>query len=329
MQALTVCTGSRTESANLLAPVATAESTSESLKLPCDKTSGPPRHDSPMDRIIKDVRTRAGDNCIGRALRPMPEMALKLGEPAFHYPSVDTTMRLAADRAREGCPEGTIVTAACQTAGRGRLGRSWLSKPGLGLYLSIVLRPSCRPDDAPMLTLVAGLGVCEALQRVAGVQCDIRWPNDILIRERKCCGILVEMEASDGRVDHVIAGVGINLNHREFPRGLRSEATSLRIETGRDWTRESVLRPVLDSIGACYELRQTEGDGPILAAFQHASSYAFGRRVVIEAGKEAGAEPRRGVTAGLDSKGLLLVRSDDGSVAPVLAGSVRPDPSTI
>lgn len=238
-------------------------------------------------------------------------------------------MRLAADRAREGSPEGTIVTADCQTAGRGRLGRNWLSQPGLGLYLSIVLRPSCRPDDAPMLTLVAGLGVYEALQRVAGVKCDIRWPNDILIRDRKCCGILVEMEARGGRVDFVIAGIGINLNHRQLPLDLRSEATSLRIETGRKWNRESVLRPVLDSVGACYKLRQSEGDGPILEAFQQASSYAFGRRVVIEAGPETSVAPLRGVTAGLDSKGLLLIRSDDGTVAPVLAGSVRPDPSTI
>ena len=144
-------------------------------------------------------------------------MACKLGRPAFHYARADTTMRLAAERARDGCPEGTIVTADLQTAGRGRLGRTWISEAGQGLYLSLVLRPSCTPDAAPLLTLVAGLGVKDALERLAGVQCDIRWPNDILIRERKCGGILVEMDAHRGQVDHVIVGIGINLNHLEFP----------------------------------------------------------------------------------------------------------------
>ncbi len=256
-------------------------------------------------------------------------MVRKLGHPAFHYSSVDTTMRRAAEHAREGCPEGTIVTADLQTAGRGRLGRSWVSEAGQGLYLSVVLRPTCRPDAAPLLALVAGLGVKDALEREAGVQCDIRWPNDILIRERKCCGILVEMDADSGRVDHVIVGIGINLNHLEFPSELADTATSLRIETGHAWATEAVLGPVLESLGACYELHRSEGVQPILGAFQQASSYAFGRRVIVEGLPQGAVGPRRGVTAGIDAKGQLLLRSDDGIVAPVQAGSVRPDPVTI
>ena len=256
-------------------------------------------------------------------------MVRKLGRPAFHYPSADTTMRLAAEHARDGCPEGTIVTADLQTAGRGRLGRTWVSEPGLGLYLSLVLRPTCLPDAAPLLTLVAGLGVKEALERVAGVQCDIRWPNDILIRERKCCGILVEMEAEHARVNHVIVGIGINLNHSKFPPELGDTATSLRIETGRRWSGAAILGPVLESLEVCYEQYQAKGAGPILESFQQASSYAFGRRVIVEGLAKDLAAPARGVTAGLDGRGLLLLRSDDGTVAPILAGSVRPDPVTM
>lgn len=256
-------------------------------------------------------------------------MASRFGNPARHYRSVDTTMQVAADLARQGCPEGTIVTADEQTAGRGRLGRSWLSRPGLGLYLSLVLRPPVQPHAAPVLTLVAGLAVKEALEGLTGLRCDIRWPNDILVNERKCCGILVEMEAERQRVDHVIVGIGSNLNHAEFPPDLGDSATSLRIETGRDWSREEVLSPVLRSLESLYDLYLDGGSAPVLEAFQAASSYARGRRVVIDGVPEDGSVPARGVTAGLNDHGLLLLEDATGEVVPIVAGSVRPETGRI
>lgn len=252
-----------------------------------------------------------------------------LGEPAFHYRTVDTTMRVASEWARSGCPEGTVVTADQQTQGRGRLGRDWISQPNQGLYLSLVLRPTCRPGEAPLLTLAVGLGVHEALEEVARVSCDIRWPNDILIRERKCCGILVEMETEKSAASHVIVGIGLNLNHEEFPAKLASTATSLRIETKRPWSREEVQAPLLEAVGRAYDLYLDRGPQPILEAFRQASSYAAGRRVVIE---DVPGEPniaRRGVTAGLDASGFLLLRDCRGQVAPIVAGSVRPDRGTM
>ena len=252
-------------------------------------------------------------------------MASQFGQPTHHYASIGTTMRVAADLAQQGCPEGTTVTADEQTAGRGRLGRSWVSQAGLGLYLSLVLRPPIRPHAAPILTLVAGVGVKEGLEGLTGLHCDIRWPNDILVNERKCCGILVEMEAEQQRVAHVIVGIGINLNHEEFPPDLGNTATSLRIETGKSWSREQVLDPVLRSLESCYDLYLHEGSEPVLEAFQAASSYARGRRVVIEGGPEDGSVPVRGVTAGLNEHGLLMLEDASGKVAPVVAGSVRPD----
>ena len=256
-------------------------------------------------------------------------MARRFGHPTYHYTCIDTTMRVATERARSGCPEGTVVTADQQTGGRGRHGRDWYSERGLGLYLSLVLRPACSPKSTPLLTLVAGLGVKEALERTTGVGCDIRWPNDILIRERKCCGILVEMEASRGAVDHVIVGIGINLNQLEFPADFAATATSLRIETGRDWTRTSILDPLLDSLESCYGLLASRGPRPIIEAFQQASSYARGRRVVIEGLPDGASGPTRGVTAGLSPAGLLLLEDGHGVVTPVLAGSVRPDVGTM
>ncbi len=238
-------------------------------------------------------------------------------------------MRRAAELARDGSPEGTIVTADSQSAGRGRLGRNWISEPGLGLYLSLVLRPDCQADAAPVLTLIAGLGVKETLERAAGVRCDLRWPNDILVGEKKCCGILVEMETEQQRVAHVIVGIGINLNHLAFPPELTEIATSLRIETGREWSREDLLDPLMDSLESCYELHRMRGNDPILDAFHQESSFAIGRRVVVEGLPADAAGPLRGVTAGLDSRGMLLLRTADGTVAPILAGSVRADPCTM
>lgn len=256
-------------------------------------------------------------------------MPCKLGQPRYHYGSVDSTMRVAAERARSGCPEGTVVTASQQTGGRGRHGRAWHSERSLGLYLSLVLRPECSTGTAPVLTLAAGLGVKDALERTAGVACDIRWPNDILVRERKCCGILVEMEAAHGAVDHVVVGIGINLNHLHFPPDLLGSATSLRMETGTDWTPDSILGPLLESLESCFDLFASKGPDAIVEAFQHASTYARGRRVIIEGLPDGASGPTRGVTAGLSRSGLLLLEDEDGLVSPVLAGSVRPDVGTM
>ena len=159
-------------------------------------------------------------------------MSRRFGKPAYHFEETDTTMREAAELARNGCPEGAIVTAARQTAGRGRLGRRWLSEPDGGLYLSLVLRPDVAPGAAPLLTLVAGLGAAEAVRAATGLDCDIRWPNDIMIRGRKCAGILVEMETREERVTHAVVGIGLNLNYREFGADLADSATSLLLETG-------------------------------------------------------------------------------------------------
>ncbi len=257
-------------------------------------------------------------------------MSRRLGEPAFHYAQVDTTMRLAAQHGREGCPHGTIVTADSQSDGRGRqAGRIWQSEPGLGLYLSLVLRPTCRPDQFPILGLVAGLAAKDAVQRIAGVACDLRWPNDVLIRERKCCGILAELFAESAGAWFVVVGIGINLNHTQFAQEIADTATSLRIETGRDWARESMLEILLESLECCYDLFVSRGPEPILAAFQQASSYVFGRQVVIEGVPDDVPGPVRGVTAGLSASGELLLRTEDGALSPVRAGSVRADRGTM
>jgi BirA family biotin operon repressor/biotin-[acetyl-CoA-carboxylase] ligase len=244
----------------------------------------------------------------------------KLGQPRFHFPSIDTTMREAARRANEGAPEGTLVTADEQTAGRGRFGRAWASEAGVGLYFSLVLRPPVAPASSAALTLACGLGVARGIGDAAGVVCDIRWPNDVMLGGKKLAGILVEMTAEADRLRHVVAGVGVNVNQERVPEDLAETATSLRIETGCEYLRDAVLEAVLRRLDDYYRMFCERGPAPVIEAFTRASSYAKGKRVVIE----GAGRPLEGVTAGLDSKGQLLLRTTEGKIEPILAGSVRP-----
>ena len=229
-------------------------------------------------------------------------------------------MREAAERAEAGSPEGTLVTADEQTIGRGRLGREWHSPARSGLYFSLVLRPPVAAAQAMSITLACGLGVARGIGRACGRQADIRWPNDVLLGGKKCCGILVDLAANGERARYVIVGVGVNVNQQSFPEDIENIATSLHRETGCEWARDVVLESILAELEKYYDMFLVRGPGAIVDAFTRASSYAQGRRVEVQ----SAAQSIRGVTTGLDERGILLVRQDDGVVVPVLAGGVRP-----
>ncbi len=224
-------------------------------------------------------------------------------------------MREAAALAAEGCPHGTAVVADEQTAGIGRHGHSWHSEPGAGLYVSIVLRLPLPPDSLPIVTLALGLAAAEAIAEVSGLACDIRWPNDIMIADRKAAGILVQL------VDHAaIAGIGINVNHPRFPPDLADQATSLLLASGRAQDRENLLTCLLTSVDRVCDILTSGGRAAILKMFSDASSYASGKRVQVDLGDRT----LHGVTAGVNNAGFLLVRRPDGAVETVIAGGVRP-----
>ena len=207
-----------------------------------------------------------------------------------------------------GHPEGTVIVAKEQTAGQGRLGRDWHSERGAGLYFSIVLDVK---ELAPVVTLALGLAVQDAIQTVADVPCDLRWPNDVLIGEKKCVGILVQLHETQ-----VIAGIGVNVNQATFPAELAETATSLRIATGRSHSNEALLDRLLDSIDTYLALLNAQGADAILRLFTEASSYARGRRVVVDGVK--------GTTDGLDESGFLWLRTESGNRRLITAGGVRP-----
>ena len=226
-----------------------------------------------------------------------------------------TTMEEAARELAAGCAHGAVVGADEQSAGQGRQGRSWHSEAENGLYVSIVLRPSFRIGEFPAFTLAMGLAAREAIETACGVPCDLRWPNDILAGNKKCAGILLQLEG-----EAAIAGFGINVNHAAFPAGLEPTATSLYLEIGRRHSREDLLIGLLRAVDHYCDLMAREGAEPILRLFAQASSYTSGRRVVVES--EEGT--RSGVTAGLDAHGYLLLRQDNGVITRVVAGGVRP-----
>jgi BirA family biotin operon repressor/biotin-[acetyl-CoA-carboxylase] ligase len=223
-----------------------------------------------------------------------------------------STMRDASALATSGCAHGTAVVAEEQTAGIGRHGHSWHSEPGAGLYVSVVLR---LPETSPILTLALGLATVDAIRNVAGVVCDLRWPNDVLAGGRKVAGIIVQMADSAA-----IAGIGINVNHAQFPPELTELATSLKIQTGRAIDKELLLESLLTSIDDCCEILRSGGNAALLRMFSTASSYVSGKRVKVDLGERI----IEGLTVGLDDAGFLRVKRVDGVIETILAGGVRP-----
>jgi BirA family transcriptional regulator, biotin operon repressor / biotin---[acetyl-CoA-carboxylase] ligase len=243
------------------------------------------------------------------------------GSHIHHYFRIGSTNVTAMQAGSDGEPEGAVFLAEEQTAGRGRAGHSWESAQSVGIYCSVVLRPVLSPADALLLSLIAGIAVAEAVEQATGLHPDLRWPNDALLGERKFCGILTEMNSEPTRVHYVVVGIGINVNQASFAGELEPIATSLRMESGRTWSRVELAAALLKSLDS--EYRKLIQGGPtarssILRRFEERSSYARSRQVHVEA-SGGGYE---GVTEGLDERGFLLVRTESG-VRTVLSGDVR------
>ena len=228
--------------------------------------------------------------------------------------STESTMQDAAKLAARGEPHGTVVVAEEQTAGIGRHGHTWHSAGTGGLYLSIILRLPLSSDALPVLTMALGLAAQCAIEEVCGVRCDIRWPNDLMLGGKKLAGIMVQT----GERAALIAGIGVNVNQAAFPEDLHPIATSLRLETGRDYSKEELLDSVVAESLKYAALLKDIGKSQILKQFEVRSSYARGKAVEVDDGRRVFA----GVTAGLDENGFLMVETPSG-IETVMAGGVR------
>jgi len=243
----------------------------------------------------------------------------QFGKSMHHFFTIGSTNDAALEMGHAGAAHGTVVLAEQQTAGRGRVGRTWHSEKSNGIYMTVLLRPAITPVEAPLITLVAGLAARDAVAEQTGAAPDLRWPNDLMLSGKKFGGILTEMHAEPDRVQCVVVGIGINVNQEAFPADIRGQATSLRIETGRAQSRNELVVRVLRALDGYYNQFLRMGGEPILRRFAEVSSYCEGKRVRVGTTKET----FLATTAGLDPSGVLRVRRENGKTEPVLAGDVR------
>lgn len=225
----------------------------------------------------------------------------------------------ARQLADAGAPHGTLVVADVQEGGKGRRGRVWETSPeGASIAMSLILRPSFAPVKAPMLTLLAALAVRDAVEQSGGPGPAIKWPNDLVLNGKKLCGILTEMILEAEYIQYVVVGVGLNVNQREFPEELRQRATSLRLETGRDFHRAELAARALAAFEAYYEIFLRTEDLSALRETYHQSLAGLNGPVQVLA-PGGGWE---GISLGIDASGSLLVRRPSGQVEAVDAGEV-------
>lgn len=254
------------------------------------------------DKLQESLRTR----CLGRTILFSRE--------------VGSTNDWAKELASFGAPEGTVVVAETQTAGRGRLDREWISPRG-GLWFSAILRPKrLKPIEAGKLVFVAGLTVAEVLRELYHLPVETKWPNDVLVKGRKVCGILTEMNTKSGKVNYVVVGIGVNANfdvEKVFQDKLRRVTTSLNRELGRKVPTDKLLKALLEKLEFFYELFLKEGFDPILGQWRRYACF-LGHRVEVTSQTKI----ISGLAYDVDIDGALVLKLGDGTITRVLVGDV-------
>lgn len=238
-----------------------------------------------------------------------------LGRNVLFHEKTDSTNSVAVSLAQQGAPEGTLVIADEQTAGRGRLGRPWVAPHGTCLLFSLLFRPSLEARRAQGLTMVCGLGLRQAVRDVTGLPAQLKWPNDLLLHDRKAGGMLTELSAQVGRLDYVVVGIGLNVNVDAAQLPPQFHAASLLTELGRSVSRVQLLQRALEDIEARYHTLQA-GLWPLQE--WSAALDTLGKQVQLNTAEGV----LDGQVEGVDEQGALLVRQDDGRVQRVLEGDI-------
>jgi len=248
-----------------------------------------------------------------------------IGKSIQTFEVIDSTNTVAKRLAERGAPEGTTVIAEYQTAGRGRFNRKWHGEPGKNILLSLILRPRNK-HITPLLTYLTSTCVADTIQEITGKTVECKWPNDLLINDRKFCGILLESSwraaprsslRRESNVDFVVIGVGMNVNQGTFPAGLRQTATSLKIECGREFGRAPIIRNFLERLEGGYLQSSKAGVNGILAEWK-VKCRTLGKEISVEqSGKIL-----KGKAIDVDTEGALIIDSR-GRVTRVFAGDVR------
>lgn len=238
-----------------------------------------------------------------------------IGKKIYYFDELNSTMDKAMELGLKGCPEGTIVLTESQSKGRGRLGRSWSSPKYKGLYFSFILKPDILPSDTPVFTLLTAVSICEAIEEETHINTQIKWPNDVMLGNKKLGGILTELNAEMDEVRFIIIGVGINVNNDK--KGLLSSAVSLKEHAGHDINRICLLQHILRGIERNYLLFKKTGPRKIIERWKD-FNITLHRRVKIDSHSRI----TEGEAVDIDKDGGLLVRKDSGVITKVTSGDV-------
>lgn len=257
---------------------------------------------APPDRLIPDELTWRLPTAV-------------IGRKVYSFASTDSTMDVAHRLAAAGEPEGSVIFAEAQRQGRGRLGRTWVSPGGQGIYLSVILRPRVTVEAVPLITIMAAVAVAKAVEEQAGVVARIKWPNDLMIHGRKVAGILTELHAELNQVHAVVLGIGVNANTAKT--ALPRLATSLAVERGARCDRLALARALLVALDDGYAHVKRHRFQPLLAAWR-AGSMTLGHRVRVTCADRH----VDGQAVDLDARGALRVRTDEGRMESITAGEV-------
>jgi BirA family biotin operon repressor/biotin-[acetyl-CoA-carboxylase] ligase len=237
--------------------------------------------------------------------------------PIYHFETADSTNDRAKILGTQGAPEGTLVVAETQTVGRGRLGRTWSSPKGAGIYVSVLLRPALPPGELPQITLSTAVAVVRALARAVQVTPGIKWPNDLILNGKKLGGILTEMETESDQIRYLVVGMGLNINNPDFPPELGGRATSLFYEEGRHFSRLAILQAWLEEFETLYQQFLARGFPEILEEWQR-HSVTLGRYVTVR----QGLRQVEGLARKVAPDGALLLETARGEVVRVTSGEI-------
>ncbi len=241
--------------------------------------------------------------------------------PVWHFHTLTSTNDLAKELGNQGAPEGTLVVAEAQTAGRGRMGRQWVSPLAVGLYVSIILRPALPLEELPKITLTTAVAVVRAIRRATGMQSAIKWPNDIMLAGKKIGGILSEMATSRERLQFVVVGLGLNVNNPRISGELAALATSLAQESGRTFSRVRIVQTWLEEFETLYDGLLTQRFPDILKEWKELT-ITLGRQVTVR----QGSREISGLALDVAPDGALMIKQANGKVVSLAAGEVIPRP---
>lgn len=242
-----------------------------------------------------------------------------IGREIYFYKKVGSTNTIAEGLAEKGAAEGLVVLADCQEKGRGRLGRLWVSPPGVNIYMSIILRPKIKLKDATLITIMASVGCATALRRATGLKVTIKWPNDLMVSDKKIGGILTELKTDPHHIIFTIMGIGINVNMDidAFPEDVKKIATSVKNEIGTPYPRIEIIAEILNAIDRWYRILKEMDRKRLLSEWQRLTS-TIGKEVKVTVGKET----FTGLAESIDNEGMLILRLPSGVHKRISSGDL-------